>query len=63
MSDLAELVDRINQLTPVQRLRLAADLLERGKTDLAKSIVDRVNIELGAAMVLSAERKSKGNGR
>lgn len=39
---LEVLADEIRKLSPANRLRLAADLLEQGKVDLAYSIANEV---------------------
>lgn len=52
MSALEQLAAEIAGLTPPQRLRLAADLMEHGRGDLAHTIADRVVTELGAAIAL-----------
>jgi hypothetical protein len=46
-AEVAELTRRIERLTSADRLRLAADMLDRGRTDLAETIVSRVATELG----------------
>ena len=51
--DIHELAAQIEALSPADKLRLAADLLEHQKPKLAKSIVDKVGAELGAAMLLA----------
>ena len=42
----------IEALSPPDKLRLAADLLDAQRPEIAKSIVDKVGAELGAAMLL-----------
>ena len=49
---LDSLADRINGLSPPDRLRLAAELLEKNRPMLAKSIIEKVAIELGAVGAL-----------
>lgn len=43
-------------LSPADQLRLAAELLEAKRPKLAKAIIDRVAVELGAALVLASMR-------
>jgi len=42
----ADLMDKILALTPAERLRLAADLLEHGRADVAELLIERVRDEL-----------------
>ena len=51
-TDLHALKAEIEALTPTDRLRLAADLLERQKPELAHAIAEKVVLELGAALAL-----------
>lgn len=51
-SELRALAAEIEALTPPQRLRLAADLMERGRGDVAHKIAEGVVLELGAALAL-----------
>lgn len=46
------LAAHIEALSPPDRLRLAAALMEAKKDDLAYSILDRAKTELGAAIAL-----------
>jgi hypothetical protein len=48
-ADLPALKAEIDALSPSDKLRLAADLLEKGKEDLAHTIAESVVTELGAA--------------
>ena len=50
--ELEQLAAEIRQQTPPAQLRLAADLLERGRGDLAHMIAEPVVLELGAALAL-----------
>ena len=52
MSDLHSLAAQIRELTPPARLRLAVDLMEHGRGDLAHTIAEPVVTELGAALAL-----------
>lgn len=45
-TEVAELKARIEKLTPPDRLRLAADLLEAGRLDLAERVASVVVEEL-----------------
>lgn len=57
MSDAAQqLAEEIERLSPPARLRLAADLLEAQRADLAYPILTTVTVELGAVLALRAER-------
>lgn len=51
-ADLDALKAEIEALDAPDRLRLAAGLLEHGKTKIAHSIAERVVLELGAALAL-----------
>jgi hypothetical protein len=51
-AELAALKAEIDALSPPARLRLAADLLEARKPELAQAIAERVVLELGAALAL-----------
>lgn len=53
-ADLDRLLAGINALPPLDRLRLAAELLGGGKPRLARAIAESVVLELGAAMALDA---------
>lgn len=53
MSDMRALAAEIEALSPPDKLRLAADLLEGRRPELAKSIIDTVAAELGAALLLA----------
>lgn len=44
---------QINALSPPAKLRLAADLLENQKPEMAHTIAERVVLELGAALALA----------
>jgi hypothetical protein len=55
--DLRNLAAEIEALSPADKLRLAADLLERQRPELAKTILDKVAVELGAALVLTKLRR------
>ena len=50
---LRDLAAEIEALSPPDKLRFAADLLEHRKPDLAKTIIDKVGVELGAALMLA----------
>lgn len=58
-----ELFDKIAALSPPDRLRLAADLLEARKPKLAYSLIERVKVELGAAMALNRIETPTPRGR
>ena len=55
MSDVEALAARVNAMTPPQRLRLAAALMEERKADVALPIIRKVADELQLALML-AER-------
>ncbi|MFH1184518.1 MAG: hypothetical protein V1755_05705 [Chloroflexota bacterium] len=57
MSTPEELVAKIELLTPPDKLRLAADLLDECKFDLAYAIVERLQRELGAALAMMKVQK------
>ena len=50
---IADLAEQIKKLSPPDKLRLAAALLESGKAQLAYTILRQVKDELGAALALS----------
>jgi hypothetical protein len=52
VSDIHELAEQIKALTPPERLRMAADLMERKRGDIAYVIAKTVVDELGAALAL-----------
>ena len=52
MRDMDKLAAQIKALKPSDRLRLAAELLDQGKTQLAYSIADTTVKELGARLAL-----------
>ncbi len=49
---IADLAEQIKKLSPPDKLRLAAALLESGKAQLAYTILRQVKDELGAALAL-----------
>ncbi len=51
-AEIKEIARQIEGMSPPDRLRLAAALLEAKRWDLAYSIIDRVSTELGAALLL-----------
>jgi len=57
MSKAQKLADQINALSPPDKLRLCAELLENRKAETAHRILERVTLELGAALALSKTRK------
>ena len=56
MTEVEAIAKQIEELSPPDKLRLAADLLERQRPELAKSIIDKVGTELGAALLLAKLR-------
>jgi hypothetical protein len=50
---MRKLADDIKALSPPEQLRLAAELLENRQADLAYQVIDRVRLELGAALVIA----------
>jgi len=56
-TDLVALAREIQALSPPDRLRLAADLLEAKHGDLAHDIAMRVVEELGAVLALADMRR------
>lgn len=55
MSDprnLADIAARIRALSEADRLRLAADLLDRGKVEFAYRIAEDTTLEIGARVML-----------
>jgi len=54
--EAAEVAEAIKRLSPPDRLRLAAGLLEEKRAALAYSIADGVVTELGAALALAKVR-------
>jgi hypothetical protein len=55
--DLRTLAAEIEALSPPARLRLAADLLEHQRADLAHTIAERVVLGLGAALASGRARR------
>ena len=53
--DLEDLAAKVNLLTPPDRLRLAAGLLEARRASTALAIIRRVALELSAALLLARE--------
>jgi hypothetical protein len=51
-TDVRDLADQIKALSPPEKLRLAADLLDAKRGDVAHSIIQSVATELGAALAL-----------
>lgn len=58
--DLMKLAADIEALSPPDQLRVAAELLDAGKTWLAYSIADRVVLQLGAALCLARKHATEG---
>lgn len=52
IQEVEAIADEIKELTPVAKLRLAADLLELQKPRLAHAVADQVVCELGAVIAL-----------
>ena len=52
----------IAQLSPPEKLRLAADLLDRRMAKTAYPIIDQVATELGAALCLARPEARKAEG-
>jgi len=50
MTDPLELAERIQAMTPPDRLRFAAELLEQGRANLAHAIIRKAADELGLAL-------------
>lgn len=50
----------IAALAPPDRLRLAAELMERKRGDIAHPIIERVALELGAALALRKLKEREG---
>jgi hypothetical protein len=51
--ELEDITKEIEALSPPDRLRIAADLLEQKKPRLELNIIDKVSAELGAALLLA----------
>lgn len=56
----AELAAQIEALSPSDKLRLAALLLEERKAELAHAVAERVVLELGAALALRKREARRG---
>jgi hypothetical protein len=52
-AELQALADKVNALPPPQRLRLAADLMERKRSSTALLIIRRVAYEVELALLLA----------
>lgn len=46
LADTADLAERVSQLSPAERLRLAAALIDAGRLDMAELLIERVSGEL-----------------
>lgn len=65
MADLERLAERIQQMTPSDQLRMAAELIERvksgecgqGMLGIASAVVDRINLELKSVLLHAHGRK------
>jgi hypothetical protein len=51
-SEVEAIAEKIKELSPPDKLRLAAELLEHKKADLAYHLITQVKEELGAALLL-----------
>lgn len=51
-SEVEAIAEKIKALSPPEKLRLAADLLEHQKPEIAYSIIEHVKTELGAALAI-----------
>lgn len=51
-TELEQIAERIAALEPPDKLRLAADLMEKGRGRLAHTIAEKVVLELGAAIAI-----------
>jgi hypothetical protein len=51
-TEVEEIFERIKALTPPDKLRLAADLLEHKRPEMALAVLTHVKTELGAALAL-----------
>ncbi len=60
--DIKAVAEEIKALSPPAKLRLAADLLEQRRGDLAHTIAEGVVLELGAALALRALRSPGSRG-
>lgn len=58
-TEVEQLAAKVKALSPPDKLRLAAGLLEQRKAKLAHQIAERVVLELGAALALAELRKLK----
>lgn len=56
-SDVSDLAAQIKALSPQDKLRLAADLFDAGKREMAHTIAEGVVLEWGAAMALDMLRR------
>lgn len=55
MKDLEKLRDQIRAMKPSDKLRLAAELLDAGRLEMARAVAERVVVEIGAAQAMSAK--------
>lgn len=60
-AELTKLAEEIKRLPPPEQLRLAAGLLEKERPEIAYHIIDRVRLELGAALAVSEARARGGS--
>lgn len=56
---LERLAAEIGRLSPPEKLRLAAGLLDEGRPEMAFTIAERVVLELGAALALKELRRGR----
>lgn len=51
-----EIAEKIKALSPADRLRLAADMIDKGRYSLARPIVKTIGYELDAVHLLGGKR-------
>jgi hypothetical protein len=56
--DFPALADKISRLSPSHKLRLAADLLDNDRAQLAHSIAEQAALQIGAELAAQRTRKA-----
>ena len=59
MADLEQLREEIHRLSPSDQLRLAAELLDAGRLELARAVAARIVAEIGAVQAMTAKEPGR----
>ena len=60
MTKIHDLAERVQKLSPADRLRLAAGLLEQSRPELARPLIDQVSGELAIVLLISQTHIAAG---